>query len=90
MNRTGKGGFTPGHTRSKGKGRPRKHEIIRQLEQLRDEVSQIPDQLLSAIANYEPVTLEQFKIPLSQINQQIQILASGFLYLRDKQNNDSE
>lgn len=90
MNKTGKGYFAPGNTISKGKGRPRKHDIIKQLEQLREEVSQIPDQLLRAIAEFEPVTLEQFKIPLSQINQQIQILASGFLYLRDKQNNDSE
>lgn len=82
MNTTGKGFFQKGHTLSKGKGRPRKSHHISALEQLREEVRQMPDQLLHGIAKCDRNTLKQFAVPFNQVKELHKVLASGLLAMR--------
>jgi len=81
---TRKGKFAEGNRASVGHGRPKKHITISTLEQLRDEVCNLSNELLHAIANREQYALKIAQIPLSQVTEKIQTLAAGLLYLRSK------
>lgn len=74
--------FTKGNSWGKLGGRPCKHQTIKALEQLREDINMIPDVLLKALAFREQATLQDFKIPLSQVTRQIVITARGLLYER--------
>lgn len=89
MSQRGNPNFTKGNQFGKLGGRPRKHEIIKALETADPVVWSYPDHLLDGLATANPVTLEQANIPRSQINQHVQILAAGFLYIRGLQSNAS-
>lgn len=82
MNTPGKGFFTKGHQLSVGHGRPRKHIIISNLEKLREEVSAMPDQLLTAISTRDKTLLKQFSIPMSQVKELHRVIATGLLSMR--------
>lgn len=84
MNRSGAPVFTKGNKLAVGKGRPPKHQIIKQLEAMRDEVNKMPDIWLNAIAHREQTTLQELQIPLSQITDHVRTLAAGLLYLRER------
>lgn len=82
MNKTGKGYFKPGNNLSKG--RPKKNDVIKSLELLREDVNNFPTELLKAIAEFKTVTLQDLKIPIQQVTEQARVIAAGLVYLREQ------
>lgn len=71
--------FSKGNQLAKGRGRPKKNDLIRQLEQLRKEINRFPDALLTTLANKEQTDL----IPMNQIKAELQEFAAALISLRN-------
>ena len=79
--------FVQGNTWGKLGGRPCKHDIIKYLEDLRDEANSLPLVILEAVAFIKTAQLAELQIPLKQVSRRAIITARGLLHERIKHDN---
>jgi hypothetical protein len=75
--------FTKGNTYAKGKGRPKKNDALKQLQQMAESAKLLPGSFLKAVQMKDAAVLSLFDITTREITPMLQVVAAGFQMLQE-------